>query len=416
MRKYISKFISLILAVVLVCSIGMVSAYAANTPFEGHISGSGVNFRKGPSTSYAIRGVYSYGTVVTVLEELENGWCRVNILGVEGFVYGAYVTRGYSPQTPIALDTSLQGQWGFVNTNNVNLRYGPGSGYASLGALLKGTDVLILSYLSNGWYGVQVNGYPGFIFGDFVTVGTYNPADEFITSWAYTGVNPMYCNIGGVVVRSAPSSNASAIGTLPVYVEVNVLTEYSNGWYGISYQSLNGALLTGYVYSYNLDDQVTIIDDVVPVRTPVTEYTAYIIKDKAEWRTGPGTEFPIAMYFKLKDAVTVTAEYANKDGVVIWYEVKYNGMGPGCVYVGYVSTDINDIPSNSQPVTYTDLNVPGIITTDNTPAYSIAANGQVIGYLAYGTPLTVNREFSNGWLLVTIAAGPCYVYKTGVTY
>lgn len=417
MRKYISRLISIILVVVLVCSLGMVSASAA--PYEAHITGSGVNFRKGPGTSYAIKGVYSYGTTVTVIERLENGWCRVSIFGVEGFVYGAYVSRGLTPEAPIAMDLSDQGADGYVNTNNVNLRTGPGSNYASLGALLRGTDVLVLSYLSNGWYGVQVNGYPGFIFGDYVTVGSvYTPsADEFVTGAPYTGPNPIqYCNTPGVVVRSAPSSNASAIGTLPVYVEINILTEYSNGWYGVSYQALNGATLLGYVYSYNLDDSQTILADVVPEYVSYSLDPAYIIADKVAWRTGPGAEFPIAMYFNKGTKVSVTGAYKNAEGLIIWYEVYYNGVGPGCVASNYIASNPADIPNANLPVTSWPVGATGYTNANSTPVYHVSGNGQIIGYLSIGTEVQVVTEFSNGWLLVTIPAGPCYIYKTYVNY
>ena len=416
MRKFLSKIITIILAAALICSLGIVSAYAAPPdPNNAHISGSGVNFRKGPGTSYAVKGVYSYGTSVTLLEELENGWCRVSIFGIEGFVYGAYVTRGDNPANPINLDiTTYMGEAGYVNTNNVNLRSQPSTNSVSLGTLLKGTQVDLLTYLSSGWYGVMVNGHPGFIFCDYITVGAYDPSIEFVTSWP--NVATMYCNIGGVVVRSAPSSNAPAIGTLPIYVEVETQVEYSNGWYGIAYQSVNGAQLTGYVLKNNLDDMPTIIADVVPVKVDISDFTGYICVDKAEWRTGPGTEFQIAMYFNKGQEVTVTQQYEDQYGKVIWYEVYCNGLGPGCVFANYVVQNLSDIPSSASPVTSWPVGAVGFITVDNAPVYHISGNGAVIGYLANNTQVTVDTELSNGWLIITIPAGPCYIYKTYVSY
>ena len=405
MRKYVTRILSIILTVALVCSLGIVSASAA---FDAHVVGNGVNFRKGPSTSYAIMGAYYEGTPVTVLEEFD-GWCKVTIFGVTGWMYGAYVRRGIRESEPITFDTSLQGTPGYVNTNNVNLRTGPGTGNASLGTLPLGTTVIILDYLSNGWYGVQVNGYPGFIFGDYLTEGTYTPGSDLIIPVALPSETTQYATTNGVVVRSSPNQSSSAVATLPIYTEVEIVTAYSNGWYGVTFTNLFGGGMSGYVYKEFLQASKPIQDDFLLTQTPVTPWTAYVVKDGAAFRVLPNEGAASMLSLKLNEPLTITAEWANSDGIVLWYTATYPNGVQGHVYASHVSdTVVNPNVLYIVPgYDFTGSPYATVVNTNNAPFYTIG--GAIAGYLAYGTPVEVTAVYSNGFALVTIPAGPGYV-------
>ena len=407
MRKYVSKLVSIILAVALVCSIGIVSASA---DYQAHVSGEGVNFRKGPGTSYAVMGAYCYGTPVTVLEEY-NGWCKVTIFNVTGWMYGAYITRGVRPEAPVTLDTTAQGTAGYVNTSNVNLRLGPGISHASIGTLPMGTEVMILDYLSNGWYGVMVNGYPGFIFGDYVTEGSYTAGSELIQPAALPAATTQYANTNGVVVRIAPNQSATAIATLPIYTEVEIVTAYSNGWYGITFTNLLGAGMSGYVYKEYLNDSPTIIDDIV-LTPSAASGTVYVIKDKADFRVGPDESLPSGRQFKLGDTLTLIQQFVNKDGVVLWYQAQASDGVIGYIYASHVSANKSDV-SNPNLLyivkDYSSSPVNTIVSTNNATFYTV--NGEVAGYLAYGTDVQVVAVYSNGLASVIISAGPGWISR-----
>ena len=105
-------------------------------PAKGIVTGTGVNVRSGPGTDFEKVGTVNYGD-------------RLNIL--EQFKYGEY-TWACIEEGWIRLDNAyIDGQpgegsgAGRVTGNNVNLRSGPGTGYASNGTVNTDDTVRILA-------------------------------------------------------------------------------------------------------------------------------------------------------------------------------------------------------------------------------------------------------------------------------
>ena len=94
-------------------------------------------------------------------------------------------------------------------------------------ALPKGTELTVVSETSNGWCGVTINGIPGFVYGAYVSSGTYVPEPDpkdvasGFTMVNYSGV----INSNNVEMRSLPSSGAATIVTLTAGTPVTVVTE-----------------------------------------------------------------------------------------------------------------------------------------------------------------------------------------------
>lgn len=406
MRKTFNKFLSILLAVILVCSIGIVSAYA---DYPAYISGNGVNFRSGPGTSYAIKGAYSYGTPVTVVKELETGWCQVSILGVSGYVYGAYVVKGTYPEnTPISKDYSQLGAAAFINTDNVNWRIAPSTSYASIGVLAKGTAVEIVETLSNGWYGVLINGYPGYVFGAYISTGAYTPAAELLTSVSCNEAS--YITANGVVVRSAPSSGASALATLNKGQDVTVLAKYSNDWYGISYKEISGVVKSGYVYGPYVSLGSYLANEVLLQKTAV-DYYGFINKDNVGFYIAPSFEYALASYLPLGTELHVVEEYSNG-----WLGVISGNGNAGFVYGPYVTAgSYSGIPTSPKvaPVVISYNVYDSTINTNNTP-FSVypASDYAIMSYLSAGTAVHVVEQYSNGWCGVYINGTPGFIYSS----
>ena len=123
----------------------------ANTA-KGIVTGTGVNIRSGPGTDYDKVGTANYGD-------------RLNIL--EQFTYGEY-TWACIEEGWIRLDNAyVDGQAGEgsgagkVTGNNVNIRSGPGTGYASNGSVNTDDVVEILAQFTiNGTkWGCTKNGW-----------------------------------------------------------------------------------------------------------------------------------------------------------------------------------------------------------------------------------------------------------------
>lgn len=106
---------------------------------------SGLRIRSGASTSYSIKGSYRYGTIVTILQEY-NGWGRTS----SGWICLDYTSK-------VSSNTSTSSTKTVVAKSGLNVRRGPGTGYARVTTYRYGTRVNV-SYIQNGWAKLT-NGY-----------------------------------------------------------------------------------------------------------------------------------------------------------------------------------------------------------------------------------------------------------------
>ena len=119
-----------------------------------------VNIRTGPSTSYASLGRLDRRTALAILGS-EGSWYRVRVeeSGLEGYVFGKYVTL-HAAGDGDGGAPSATGQ-GVVNTGLLSLRSEPGSDSALLAAMRIGYTVTVHS-ISGEWAYVTYNGRQGY--------------------------------------------------------------------------------------------------------------------------------------------------------------------------------------------------------------------------------------------------------------
>jgi uncharacterized protein YraI len=116
-----------------------------------------VNVRTGPSTGYGIIGqVHAGHTYVGIAQSGE--WWKIYYNGSLGWTHGSY----YS---------SLSGTTGVkVTTDVLNVRTGPGTGYAIQGQIYMGQIYFWTQYEGlNGWYKICWGGGYGYVHGGYVT-------------------------------------------------------------------------------------------------------------------------------------------------------------------------------------------------------------------------------------------------------
>lgn len=129
---------------------------------SGRINASAVNIRTGPSTSYTSLGKLARRTELTILGSAGSWYrVRVNATGLEGFVFGKYVslqTTGSGTGT-----TRPQTGQGTINTGLLNLRDKPSTGSDStvLLSMRLGYTVTVHS-ISGEWAYVTYNGTKGY--------------------------------------------------------------------------------------------------------------------------------------------------------------------------------------------------------------------------------------------------------------
>ncbi len=114
-------------------------------------SGSVVNVRKGPGTSYAVAAKAQSGSRMDIFGESGNWYLVRTANGVSGYISKNYVKNGFVQ----------------VTTANVNFREGAGTGFASTRVLPKGTKVTS-DEVSGNWTKATVDGVSGYVYSKYL--------------------------------------------------------------------------------------------------------------------------------------------------------------------------------------------------------------------------------------------------------
>ena len=155
------KLISLMMSVALVVTVGFkVVSYADSTSI-GTVESSGLNIRSGPGNSYPVILTVKKGDTLEVVGK-EGSWLKIIFNESYAYVASKYVSSIYS-------DTVTEGV--VVNCSFLNVRSGPGKGYALSGCLANGQSVQIVDYV-DGWYKIIYNGNYAYVSANYITGGS----------------------------------------------------------------------------------------------------------------------------------------------------------------------------------------------------------------------------------------------------
>lgn len=128
----------------------------------GIVNASDVKFRSGPDTSFDIIRTVDKNTSVVVLKKLEQ-WQQVRIDGVEGYIFGQYVTV-----VAAAAETADGSLIKYVNANSLNIRALPAASSEKLGELYRRNQVVYLENIA-GWARIQTaDGIVGYVLPDYL--------------------------------------------------------------------------------------------------------------------------------------------------------------------------------------------------------------------------------------------------------
>ncbi len=126
-------------------------AYADSVEYRV-ITGDYVNFRKGPSTSYASLGQLNKGDKVEYIS-VSGSWTKVKYNGQTGYVYSQYVSQ---------VNSEAKTEVKYVNCSALNVRSGAGTSYSIITTITKDTKVEVIS-TSNGWSKIKVGTITGYV-------------------------------------------------------------------------------------------------------------------------------------------------------------------------------------------------------------------------------------------------------------
>ena len=139
----------------------------------GTVNVEALRLRAEASTQSTILGTVYLGDHVTVLEEAEDGWYKVDYKSVEGYMFGEYL------DVEPAADLDLG--YGRVEASALNVRSGPGTTYEKVGLLYSGSLVSVTG-VEDGWYQISHGELEGYVSSNYVVLCKDEPGDREVTA------------------------------------------------------------------------------------------------------------------------------------------------------------------------------------------------------------------------------------------
>lgn len=123
--------------------------------------GSTLRLRSEANTSGAVLKQLSHGTQVEVLSTVENGWYKISVDELTGYVSGDYLTVNQAEAETLPVEA--EPVYVQVVEGPLNVRSGPGTSYDKVEQLATGR-VVKATALQDGWYQIE----SGYISADYV--------------------------------------------------------------------------------------------------------------------------------------------------------------------------------------------------------------------------------------------------------
>ena len=237
-------------------------------PEKVQVTASSLNVRSGPSTNYNIIGGISRNQIFEI-EGYTNNWYKINYYGSDGWVSGDYVALiGTTRLLPIdeiniSSDEYLRVA---IQSGSLNVRTGPGTTFQVITSVQK-DSIHKIEDVSNGWYKITINGYTGWVSGDYIECIGYskqipNEMYQFLLLSGSTGVTAsqlnnelngkgVFHNKGSVFVEAGKLNNINE-----AYLIAHAMLESGNGTSYLSKGVLvdkNGNLINEAGYILNKD-------------------------------------------------------------------------------------------------------------------------------------------------------------------
>lgn len=286
------------------------------------VSDGPLNLRTGAGTGYAVIEQLATGDYVEIQSDPISAdgyqWnlVLVDATGSTGYVASAFLEPVNS------VDFSV-GDTVFVNTDALNVRSGPGTGYAVIDTIVYGTNGLVVDgpVFANGytWYELDYVGgtSDGWVASDFLSLAT--------SGGGFAVGDIVVVDSASLNVRSGPGTGYTVIDTLSSGDQGVVLDGPVSAdgytWYQINY-SYGGysGWVAGEYLSYAGGSGFAIGENVT------------VATNGLNVRSGPGTDYAVIDTLNDGDQGVVLDGPVSADGYT-WYEINYSYGG----YSGWVA-------------------------------------------------------------------------------
>lgn len=281
-------------------------SYTATGVAEGSIVASGitksnVNLRSVPSTSGNTPITELSGGTYLLIYSYENGWYKVSVNGITGYVSADYITVNTSiPIMPTDIENPIIPTTlgiGIINASDVRFRTSPDtSNSGNIIMLLQKGDMGTLYSLSNGWYYAKFKDKTGYVYAQYVNAVTNNSpnVDEpdlcLSTGKATANVN----------FRAAATTSSEVFEKLSKNTSFEVIGK-SGDWFFIRYEGKCG-------FVSNLYSEIAKNGNVSLINIP-SNWTSYSAKtnDVTNFRKGPSIQHSVMCEIPKNTSVTVLA-------------------------------------------------------------------------------------------------------------
>ncbi|WP_236634558.1 C40 family peptidase [Exiguobacterium sp. SL-10] len=221
-----------------------------------------LNLRASKSTNSSVLVTIPKGKSVTVLS-VEGSWSHVKYGTKTGFVANTYLmktastptpapsqpTAPVAPSKPVIKEESISQS--FVTTANLNVRKGPGIGYALVTNIPNGTTVKATKQ-SGTWVYVTYNGKSGYVSTGYLKQTTTAPSAPVTPNAGDGGAGnasfDYVVNTPSLNVRASASTSSAVIGNVTAGQTLRVV-QTSNGWHQIYIGNTTGFVAASYVKS-----------------------------------------------------------------------------------------------------------------------------------------------------------------------
>ena len=216
MKAY-KRIVSLVLTIFIFAGAAAMPASAAGRTTKtgiAFVDASALRLRSAPSTASATLD-YAYDGEVVVLLEKTGSWYKVIYNLQTGYMHSSYLLSSTRENAELG--------YGRVNGSRVNIRSGPGTGYAAAAQANTGDTAYIIG-INNGWFKIIYGNTVGYIRSDYLdlTEIPYENRDSakeplFFRGGKSTGVTP---SASALKAPTAQGIRQKIITTAKTYIGV----------------------------------------------------------------------------------------------------------------------------------------------------------------------------------------------------
>ena len=303
----------------------------SSSSFRAYVTTDKTHVRIGPAASFSSLGTLNRGSRVTVMTT-GSAWDYVSTNIGTGYIRKSFLSKdkvSASPNLSVPYTAYIKNPAG----NNVNVRRGPGKGYAVAGELEPKTKVSV-TWVEGGWSNIEVSGGPsGWVMNEYITRSAPAPTPTLEPGTTPTpkpepGYRAYIKSPNGkkVNMRHGPSEKGYAVrAQLEPGTEIRVLST-ENGWCKIKAGVVGGWVKKEYVTKTKPSSSGSGSSSSGSGSSSSSSYKSWSGTVKSEngrkinVRRGAGKGYANVTQVESGKKVTVVGETTN------WYEVNFDGM------------------------------------------------------------------------------------------